>query len=110
MNGLTFRAVKDDGSGSSLQSLFEARVPTYLRWYLQETDTARPSYLACARSLKRHMPELVPAWERLTETFGGSDLVARFLSLWQPPPFVCCCTPALWARDRPGPGRQYELP
>ena len=110
MNGLTFRAVKDDGSGSSLQSLFEARWPNYLRWYLQDTDTTRPSYLACARSLKRHMPELVPAWERLSETFGGSDLVARFLSLWQPPPFVSGCTQALWTRDRPALVRNYDFP
>jgi len=110
MNGLTFRAVKDDGSGSSLQSLFEARWSNYLRWYLQDSDTARPSYLACTRSLKRHMPELVPAWERLSETFGGSDLVARFLSLWQPPPFVSGCTQALWTRDRPALVRNYDFP
>ena len=110
MNGLTFRAVKDDGSGSSLQSLFEARWSNYLRWYLQDSDTARPSYLACARSLKRHMPELVPAWERLSETLGGSDLVARFLSLWQPPPFVSGCTQALWTRDRPALVRNYDFP
>lgn len=110
MNGLTFRAVQDDGSGSSLAPLFEARWPGYLRWYLQEGDNARPSYLACARSLKQHMPELVPAWERLSERLGGSDLVARFLSLWQPPAFVSGCTQAIWTRDRPALVRNYDYP
>jgi hypothetical protein len=92
MSGLTFRAVRDDGSGASLAPLFEARWPSYLRWYLHEGDGARPTYLTCARNLQRHMPELVPAWERLTERFGGMDLVARFLSLWDPPAFVSGCT------------------
>jgi len=110
MNGLTFRAVKDDGSGLSLDPLFDARWPNYLRWYLQDGDGARPTFLACARSLKDHMPELVPAWERLTERFGGTDLVARFLSLWQPPDFVSGCTQALWTRDRPALIRNYDYP
>src|SRR6185312_1285988 len=110
MNGLTFRAVKDDGSGLSLDPLFDARWPNYLRWYLLDGDGARPTFLACARSLKDHMPELVPAWERLTERFGGTDLVARFLSLWQPPDFVSGCTQALWTRDRPALIRNYDYP
>ncbi len=110
MTGLTFRAVRDDGSGASLAPLFEARWPSYLRWYLHEGDAARPSYLACARSLKQHMPELVPAWERLTERFGGSDLVARFLSLWDPPAFVSGCTQAIWTRERRALIRNYDYP
>jgi predicted choloylglycine hydrolase len=110
MNGLTFRSVRDDGSGSSLALLFEAHWPNYLRWYLHEGDSARPTYLTCARALERHMPELVPAWERLTERFGGSDLVARFLSLWNPPAFVSGCTQAIWTRDRPALIRNYDYP
>jgi predicted choloylglycine hydrolase len=110
MNGLAFRAVQDDGSGSSLVPLFEARWPNYLRWYLQEGDGKRPAYLACARSLKAHMPELVPAWEKLSERLGGTDLVARFLSLWQPPPFVSGCTQALWTRERCALIRNYDFP
>jgi len=110
MSALTFRAVSDDGTGTSLQPLFEARWPSYLRWYLQDGDGARPGYLACARALKDHMPELVPAWERLTERFGGSDLVARFLSLWQPPDFVSGCTQAIWTRERPALIRNYDYP
>ena len=110
MNGLTFRSVRDDGSGSSLAPLFEAHWPNYLRWYLHEGDGARPTYLSCARALKHHMPELVPAWERLTERFGGTDLVARFLALWNPPAFVSGCTQAIWTRDRPALIRTYDYP
>jgi predicted choloylglycine hydrolase len=110
MSTLTFRAVGDDGTGASLQPLFEARWPSYLRWYLQDGDSPRPSYLACARALKDHMPELAPAWERLTERFGGGDLIARFLSLWQPPDFVSGCTQAIWTRERPALIRNYDYP
>lgn len=118
MNGLTFRAVRDDGDGAALAPIFQARWPGYLRWYLGEGDRARPSYAACARQLKAYMPELVPAWDRLTEQLaahlgkdaGGGDLVARFLSLWNPPAFISGCTQAIWTRERPALIRNYDYP
>jgi predicted choloylglycine hydrolase len=55
------------------------------------------------------VPELVPTWERLVEIVGGGDLEARFLSLWEPPPFFAACSIATWARDgRPGLVRTYD--
>jgi predicted choloylglycine hydrolase len=118
MNGLTFRAVRDEGDGAALAPIFQSRWPNYLRWYLSEGDRARPNYAECARQLKAHMPELVPAWERLTEQLiqhigkdaGGGDLIARFLSLWNPPAFISGCTQAVWTRERPALIRNYDYP
>lgn len=118
MTSLTFRAIRDEGDGAALAPIFQSRWPTYLRWYLSEGDGARPSYAACARQLKAHMPELMPAWERLTEQLvqrigkdaGGGDLIARFLSLWNPPAFISGCTQAVWTRERPALIRNYDYP
>jgi len=118
MNGLTFRAIQDSGDCAALAPVFQSRWPNYLRWYLSEGDRARPTYAACARQMKAHMPELVPAWERLTERLterlgkgaGGGDLIARFLSLWNPPAFISGCTQAVWTRERPALIRNYDYP
>ena len=45
------------------------------------------------------MPELVPTYDNLVELVGGGDLEARFLSLWDPPPFFAACSVAAWTRD-----------
>ena len=54
------------------------------------------------------MPELVPLWETLTELGGGSDQVARMLSLYQPTPYLAGCSQALWGRGEPMLVRNYD--
>ncbi|MGD0082553.1 MAG: C45 family peptidase [Acidimicrobiales bacterium] len=95
-----FRAV-DAGSSVTerLPELFRAAWPAYRNWFLQEGEAARPSYATCARKLREHMPELVPAYDRLVEAVGGGDIEARFLSHWSPPPLFATCSMAAWTRD-----------
>ena len=54
------------------------------------------------------MPELVPTWEHLTELGGGSDQVARMLSLYGPTPYLVACSQALWTRGDPMLVRNYD--
>jgi predicted choloylglycine hydrolase len=110
MTSLCFRAVQEDRPGPQLAALFRQHWPGYRAWFLQEGEEARPSYAVGARMLRRHMPELVPTWERLVELAGGGDLAARFLTLWQPPAFVSGCTQAIWLRDQPALIRNYDYP
>jgi predicted choloylglycine hydrolase len=63
---------------------------------LQEGYTARPGYLSCVEALEEHMPELLPIYEQVCEQAGGGDLVSRYLSLYQPPPFMSGCTQVAW--------------
>jgi predicted choloylglycine hydrolase len=49
--------------------------------------------------LRAHMPELVPAYERVVELAGGGDLAARMLSLYRPPPYLAACSQGAWIRD-----------
>jgi predicted choloylglycine hydrolase len=95
---LDFRAVPELEPGPRWQALFEEFWPAYERWFRKEGSGARPSYLASARALREHMPELVPAWESLVDLAGGGDAAARFLSLWRPPAIVAGCSQAIWTR------------
>jgi hypothetical protein len=82
---IAFEAVEELSPGAKWRLRFDAMWPTYRAWYLQEGDAARPDYPTCRRELERHMPELVPTYERLVELAGGGDVAARMLSLWRPP-------------------------
>ena len=106
---VTFRSVVELQPGPELRSRFQAAWPAYRNWFLRDGEEARPSYALCRRALLAHVPELVPTWERLVELVGGGDLEARFLSLWEPPPFFAACSIATWTRDgRPGLVRTYD--
>ena len=76
----TFRAMEELDSARGGPASFEARWPHYREWFLREGE-ARPSYATSVRMLRAHMPELVPAYERVVELAGGGDLAARMLAL-----------------------------
>jgi predicted choloylglycine hydrolase len=95
----TFRAVQEHGLGPKWQALFEEKWPHYKTWFLREGEAARPSYATSVRMLRAHMPELIPAYERVVELAGGGDLAARMLSLYKPPPYLAACSQGVWTRD-----------
>jgi len=104
---LTFHAIDDEADGGWAR-LFERLWPAYERWYLKEGVTARPTYTDCRRALRQHMPEFVPVWEQLVERAGGGDLAARFLSLYEPPPYLSGCSQAVWPGEEPLLVRNYD--
>ncbi|HUH02046.1 MAG TPA: C45 family peptidase [Kofleriaceae bacterium] len=108
MMHLQFRAVREDVPGPKWQAQFQRTWPAYSAWFLSEGEGARPGYLTCQKQLERHMPELVPIWTRLAELGGGSDQVARMLSLYRPPPYMAGCSQALWTRGGPALVRNYD--
>ena len=105
---LVFAAVQERAPGATWQSLFRARWPAYKAWYLAEGIAARPTYLQCMSALRGHMPELIPIYERLCALAGGSDLSARFLSLYRPPPYISGCSQAVWRDGEPVLIRNYD--
>ncbi len=95
----TFRALEELELGPAWQAIFEEKWPHYKTWFLREGEAARPSYATSVRMLRAHMPELVPAYERVVELAGGGDLAARMLSLYKPPPYLAACSQGVWTRD-----------
>jgi predicted choloylglycine hydrolase len=94
----TFRAIEELELGPLWASVFRERWPRYRAWFLREGEAARASYATSVRMLRTHMPELVPAYERVVELAGGGDLAARMLSGYRPPPYLAACSQAAWTR------------
>jgi len=95
-------------AGEKWQMLFERLWPGYRTWFLKEGADRRPKFLECERALRQHMPELLPTYERLVALAGGGDLEARFLSLYQPTPYLTGCSQAVWTRGQPRLIRNYD--
>jgi predicted choloylglycine hydrolase len=107
---LELEAIEELQPGPEWQARFEAMWSAYRSWYLQEGDARRPSYVKCRNALARHMPELVPTYQRLVELAGGGDVAARLLSLYRPPGFIVGCSQAAWIRGAPTLVRNYDYP
>jgi len=105
---LLFSAVQEAAPGPKWQGLFKRHWPAYEAWFLSSGIEARPTYAAAERQLKRHMPELVPTYERVCELAGGGDLAARFLALYCPPAYLTGCSQVVWPGDEPMLIRNYD--
>ncbi|NKB77232.1 MAG: hypothetical protein GKR96_09345 [Gammaproteobacteria bacterium] len=103
-----FRAIYELSPGDKWEHLFNEFWPDYKKWFLREGDEARPSYMQGLKALRKHMPELVPTYERLTTLAGGGDTASRFLSLYCPPPYLSGCTQAVWTGGQPALVRNYD--
>ena len=94
--------------GPGWARFFHESWPEYRDWFLQEGERARPTYLASRRALQTHMPELVETYGQLVDLGGGTDLVARGLVFYCPPPYLTSCSQAVWTRDTPMLVRNYD--
>ena len=104
----TFETVSETLPGEKWRAFFKRLWPEYKDWFYSQGDEARPSYAHCIKQLRRHMPELVPTYESLTELAGGGDSASRFLSMYCPPPYLSGCTQAVWTGDEPVLVRNYD--
>ena len=95
----TFSSLEELELGPKWAAVFEERWPHYRPWFLRDGEPARASYATSVRMLRAHMPELMPAYERVVELAGGGDLAARMLSLYKPPPYLAACSQGVWAAD-----------
>jgi len=105
---LAFRAIAEMEAGARWQAEFRRHWPAYERWFLSQGEEARPTYLACHRALRHHMPELLGTYETLCALAGGGDLAARFLSFYCPPPYLSSCSQAVWPGKEPTLARNYD--
>lgn len=103
-----WRALKEETPGPKWAGLFAEYWPDYRKWWLKEGDAARPTYAQCRRALNRHMPEMLPLYDQLCALAGGGDTAARFLSFYNPPPYLSGCSQAIWAGKEPVMVRNYD--
>ena len=96
---LTFDAVAEAAPGPAWRARWDRSWPAYRAWFEARGGRDGPDRATAEAALARHMPELAPIHARLTELAGGSDLAARFLATWCPPPYLAGCSLAALSRD-----------
>ena len=73
---LTLRAVEDDELDRNLTATW----PAFRQWWRNGPGT-RPTAAQAGARLDEHMPELVPAWQRLAALLGDDPEAAAALAL-----------------------------
>ncbi len=107
----TFLAVEEALPGEAWRQRFLAAWPAMRSWYLKEGLAARPTVPAARAALERHMPELLPIYERLCALVGDDDIAHRCLSCLDPPPVIEACSQAVWlGAGGPALLRNYDFP
>jgi len=106
----TFLAVDETLPGEAWRQRFRAGWPAVREWYLKEGLAPRPTVAAARAALERHMPELLPIYERLCDLVGDDDIAHRCLSCLDPPPVITGCSQAVWLGEG-GPAllRNYDF-
>lgn len=102
---LAFQAMSDDQLGDTLGALFCRYWPSYRRWMRNAPVCPVEE---CVSNLRAYMPELLPVYERLLGIFHGDASVARFLTLYRPPPVVRGCSQLVIDDDGPALIRSYD--
>jgi predicted choloylglycine hydrolase len=106
-----FVAVREECHAADWLTRFEAGRDEAERWYLGEGRAAAPSAVECKAALHRHMPELIPEYERVCALVGDDRLAHQILSQYRPPPLVFGCSQAIWlGKDGPALVRNYDYP
>jgi predicted choloylglycine hydrolase len=107
---LALRAFAEDEPGDQIRDHLVAAWPAFRRWWRDGANT-RPTPGQARARLEEHMPELVPAWQRLTAMIDGPGADAdagAALALWNPPPFLTGCSQAAVLDGGPALIRNYD--
>ena len=103
---LTIHAYREEIPGERWKALYDATWTAYRAWYVARPD-ATPMLEECREALIKHMPELLPTWERLG-TLANDPLAARMLSMWNLPAFAVGCSQIIIPGERPVIARNYD--
>ena len=107
---LTVRALAEDEPGDRIRDHLALTWPAFRQWW-QDGANSRPTAAQARARLEEHMPELVPAWQRLTamiDTLGGGASAGAALALWNPPSFLTGCSQAVVPNGGPVLIRNYD--
>jgi predicted choloylglycine hydrolase len=106
-----FIFAREDRPGEAWRARFAEGREEAERWYLGEGRSTAPSVAECRAALKRHMPELMPHYDRVCAMAGDDPLAHQMLSHYRPPPMVAGCSHAIWlGEDGPALVRNYDYP
>ena len=102
---------REDRPGKAWLARFAAGRDEAERWYRGEGLADPPSAAECSEAISRHMPELLPHYDRVCALVGNDDMACRILSHYRPPQESQGCTQAIWlGNGGPALVRNYDYP
>lgn len=103
-----FEKLHATGSGETWLKKWGEHWPNYKRWFLNQGQENRETYWEGRRAISVHMPELLATYDLLCGAVGGGDLASRFLSFFNPPPYLAGCSQAVWLGSSSRLVRNYD--
>ncbi len=91
-----FVAVREDQPGEAWLADFAAGRAEAERWYRGRGRGSPAPAADCRDALRRHMPELLPHYDRACQMLGDDEFAHRVISHWRPPATAHGCTHAIW--------------
>lgn len=105
----TFFGIHEPTPGPRWKALFDSTWPAYRAFYLRDGRGTRPSLRTAGAALAQHMPELLPAWAKLSEQTGHDELAAALLTGWDLPTFAPAgCSQVTTVHPSPSLLRNYD--
>jgi len=102
---------REDRPGKAWLARFAAGRDEAGRWYRGDGLADPPSAAECREAISRHMPELLPHYDRACALAGNDDMACRILSHYRPPRETQGCTQAIWlGNGGPALVRNYDYP
>lgn len=90
VQSITLHAFREDIPGPRWRHLYRATRDAYRSWYLG--PGRRPTVTEAQAALRRHMPELVPTWQRLVALTDSDPTASAMLTHWNMPAFAPGCS------------------
>jgi len=106
-----FVAAREDQPDQAWLARFNAGRVEAEQWYKGHGRADPLSAAECRATLRRHMPELIPQYDRACALVGDDELAHCMLSHYRPPPLIHGCTQAIWlGQGGPALVRNYDFP
>jgi predicted choloylglycine hydrolase len=81
--------------GLKFQRLFYNYWPAYKVWLASKTAITAPNLASSVAALEYYMPEMMPTYYRLCALVNADEIMAKFLTGFQPPAYISACAQAV---------------
>lgn len=105
---LSLRAIHSQ-TPSDVISIYQPLMPAFRAWFSRPDARPRASLARSSLELDAHMPELSNLWAELRGALAGDDdLLATFLTCWDPPAITHNCSSVIIPGKDPMLARNYD--
>jgi predicted choloylglycine hydrolase len=81
--------------GLKFQRLFHTYWPTYKVWIIANSKIDAPDLASSIAALEYYMPEMMPTYYRICALVNADEIMAKFLTGFQPPAYISACAQAV---------------